>query len=217
MKVFYIRCSTEEQNEARQIESANEVGAEKLFIDKASGKNRDRAYLKEMIDYVREGDTVYCSDISRIARNTKDLLNIVEELNNKGVYFVSLKENIDTSTPQGKFMLTVFGAMAELERENILQRQKEGIALAKKEGKYKGRKRIEIDEKLFNDMVKEWKANERTASSIYKYFEISPQTFYRRVNEMERIEADRKAPKESVNLGKVKDSRENDSLVLTQE
>lgn len=217
MKVFYIRCSTEEQNEARQIESSKEVGAEKLFIDKASGKNRDRAYLKEMIDYVREGDTVYCSDISRIARNTKDLLNIVEELNNKGVYFVSLKENIDTSTPQGKFMLTVFGAMAELERENILQRQKEGIALAKKEGKYKGRKRIEIDEKIFNDMIKEWKAGERTASSIYKYFEISPQTFYRRVNEMEKIEADRKAPKESVNLGKVKVSKEKDSLVLTQE
>ena len=217
MKVFYIRCSTEEQNEARQIESSKEVGAEKLFIDKASGKNRDRAYLKEMIDYVREGDTVYCSDISRIARNTKDLLNIVEELNNKGVYFVSLKENIDTSTPQGKFMLTVFGAMAELERENILQRQKEGIALAKKEGKYKGRKRIEIDEKIFNDMIKEWKAGERTASSIYKYFEISPQTFYRRVNEMEKIEADRKAPKESVNLGKVKVSKEKDSHVLTQE
>ena len=217
MKVFYIRCSTEEQNEARQIESSKEVGAEKLFIDKASGKNRDRAYLKEMIDYVRDGDTVYCSDISRIARNTKDLLNIVEELNNKGVYFVSLKENIDTSTPQGKFMLTVFGAMAELERENILQRQKEGIALAKKEGKYKGRKRIEIDEKIFNDMIKEWKAGERTASSIYKYFEISPQTFYRRVKEMEKIEADRKAPKESVNLGKVKVSKEKDSLVLTQE
>lgn len=217
MKVFYIRCSTEEQNEARQIESSKDVGAEKLFIDKASGKNRDRAYLKEMIDYVREGDTVYCSDISRIARNTKDLLNIVEELNNKGVYFVSLKENIDTSTPQGKFMLTVFGAMAELERENILQRQKEGIALAKKEGKYKGRKRIEIDEKIFNDMIKEWKAGERTASSIYKYFEISPQTFYRRVNEMEKIEADRKAPKKSVNLGKVKVSKEKDSLVLTQE
>ena len=217
MKVFYIRCSTEEQNEARQIESANEVGAEKLFIDKASGKNADRTFLKEMLAYVREGDIVYCSDISRIARNTKDLLNIVEELNNKGVYFVSLKENIDTSTPQGKFMLTVFGAMAELERENILQRQKEGIALAKKEGKYKGRKRIEIDEKIFNDMIKEWKAGERTASSIYKYFEISPQTFYRRVNEMEKIEADRKAPKESVNLGKVKVSKEKDSLVLTQE
>lgn len=183
MKVFYIRCSTEEQNEARQIESAKEVNAEKIFIDKASGKNADRKELKEMLSFVREGDTVYCSDISRIARNTKDLLNIVEELNNKGVYFVSLKESIDTTTATGKFLLTIFGAMAELERENILQRQREGIEIAKKEGKYKGRKRIEIDEKLFNKMVNEWKNGERTATSIIKFFNISPQTFYRRVNE----------------------------------
>lgn len=216
MKVFYIRCSTEEQNEARQIESSKEIGAEKLFIDKSSGKNADRLFLKEMLNYVREGDTVYCSDISRIARNTKDLLNIVEELNNKGVYFVSLKENIDTSTPQGKFMLTVFGAMAELERENILARQKEGIAIAKKEGKYKGRKRIKIDEKKFVQMVDEWKLGERTASSIYKYFNISPQTFYRRVNEMARLETDRNNPKSSIFLGEVEVSGDKNSLILEQ-
>lgn len=216
MKVFYIRCSTEEQNEARQIESANEVGAEKLFIDKASGKNADRTFLKEMLDYVREGDVVYCSDISRIARNTKDLLNIVEELNSKKVYFVSLKENIDTSTPQGKFMLTVFGAMAELERESILQRQKEGIAIAKKQGKYKGRKKIELNEKEFAEMVERWKQGEITASSIYKHFGISSQTFYRRVNEMEHYNQDRKAPKNVINLGNVEISREDDNLVITQ-
>ena len=112
MKVFYIRCSTEEQNEARQMKQAEEAHAGKIFIDKQSGKNADRKELKELLNYVREGDIVYCSDISRIARNTKDLLNIVEELNRKGVDFVSLKEAIDTTTPQGKFMLTVFGAMA---------------------------------------------------------------------------------------------------------
>ena len=115
MKVFYIRCSTEEQNEARQVKQAEETKAEKIFIDKLSGKNTDRKELKELLNYVREGDIVYCSDISRIARNTKDLLNIVEELNRKGVDFVSLKEAIDTTTPQGKFMLTVFGAMADFE------------------------------------------------------------------------------------------------------
>ena len=184
MKIYYIRCSTQEQNEARQVESAKEIQADKIFIDKASGKNTDRTQLKEMLSFVREGDTVYCSDISRIARNTKDLLNIVETLNNKGVYFVSLKESIDTSTPTGKFILTIFGAMAELERENILSRQKEGIEIAKKEGKYKGRKRIEIDEKLFNKMVDEYKKGERTAISISKFFGISPQTLYRRINEM---------------------------------
>lgn len=216
MKVMYIRCSTEEQNEARQLEAAKELGIKKLFVDKASGKNADRKFLKEMMEYVREGDTVYCSDISRIARNTKDLLNIVEELNNKGVYFVSLKEQIDTSTPQGKFMLTVFGAMAELERENILARQREGIAIAKKEGKYKGRKRIALDEKEFSSMVTEWKEGKRTASSIYKHFGISSQTFYRRVNEVAKNEADRNDPKPIVNLGDVEVSTDGNSLILEQ-
>ena len=88
MDVMYIRCSTEEQNEARQLEAAKELGIKKLFVDKASGKNANRQCLKEMMAFVREGDTVYCSDISRIARNTKDLLNIVEELN-KPVAFVN--------------------------------------------------------------------------------------------------------------------------------
>lgn len=216
MKVFYIRVSTEEQNEERQRQSAAEIGAEKLFVDKASGKNADRQFLKEMLSYVREGDTVYCSDISRIARNTKDLLNIVEELNNKGVYFVSLKEQIDTSTPQGKFMLTVFGAMAELERASIRQRQAEGIAIAKKNGKYKGRKRIELDDKKFNSMIEEWKEGKRSAASIYKEFNISPQTFYRRVNEMDHKESDRKNSKEVINYGNVDLTVEDDNLIITQ-
>lgn len=216
MKVMYIRCSTEEQNEARQIESAKELGIEKMFIDKASGKNAERKALKEMMSYVREGDTVYCSDISRIARNTKDLLNIVEELNAKGVYFVSLKEQMDTSSPQGKFMMTVFGAMAELERENILARQREGIEIAKREGKYKGRKRIELDENEFEAMVKEWKEGKRTASSIYKHFGISSQTFYRRVNEMFNNEEDRKSPKSVISLGEVDISSDEENLILKQ-
>ena len=185
MKVFYVRCSTAEQNEARQLENAKEVNAEKIFIDKASGKNRNREQLKEMLSFVRENDTVYCSDISRIARNTKDLLDIVEKLNNKKVNFVSLKENIDTTTPQGKFILTIFGALAELERESILQRQKEGIEIAKAEGKYKGRKRIDLDQKEFEKAVDDWKAGGRTATSIFKEFGISSQTFYRRVKEIE--------------------------------
>ena len=185
MKVFYVRCSTAEQNEARQLENAKEVNAEKIFIDKASGKNRNREQLKEMLSFVRENDTVYCSDISRIARNTKDLLDIVEKLNNKKVNFVSIKENIDTTTPQGKFILTIFGALAELERESILQRQKEGIEIAKAEGKYKGRKRIDLDQKEFEKAVDDWKAGGRTATSIFKEFGISSQTFYRRVKEIE--------------------------------
>ena len=183
MRVFYVRVSTEEQNEARQVKAAEEIGAEKIFIDKASGKNADRQQLKEMLAFVREGDIVYCSDISRIARNTKDLLSIVEELKKKKVDFISLKENIDTTTPQGQFMLTVFGALAELERENILQRQAEGIAIAKAQGKYKGRKQMDIDRKKFDAMCREWRAGERTATSIIKEFKITGTTFYRKVKE----------------------------------
>ena len=98
----------------------NEQNAEKIFTDKASGKNTDRRAFKEMMAFVRVGDIVIVESISRIARNTRDLLSIISELTEKGVEFVSLKESIDTTTPQGRFMLTVFGALAELERENIL-------------------------------------------------------------------------------------------------
>lgn len=132
MKIGYSRVSTQEQNEQRQTLALQELNAEKIFIDKASGKNTERNALKEMLSYVREGDTVITESISRIARSTRDLLNIMDILNKKKVGFISLKENINTSTPQGRFMLTVFAALAELERENILQHQAEGIAIAKK-------------------------------------------------------------------------------------
>lgn len=184
MKVFYIRCSTEEQNEARQMKQAEEAHADKIFIDKQSGKNADRKQLKEMLNYVREGDIVYCSDISRIARNTKDLLNIVEELNNKSVGFVSLKEAIDTTTPQGKFMLTVFGAIAELERESILQRQREGIAIAKEQGKYKGKPKTKIDELKMREVCQRWRSGKITAVSAIAEMGLKPNTFYRRVKEL---------------------------------
>lgn len=185
MKLFYCRVSTEQQNEERQLKAADNLGIDKenIFIDKQSGKNAERKELKRMLSFCRKGDIVYCESISRIARNTKDLLNIIDELNKKQVDFVSLKENIDTSTPQGKFMLTVFGAMAEMERESILQRQAEGIEIAKAEGKYKGRKPKDIDIKAFEKMCAEWRKGERTAKSIQKKFEISAQTFYRWIKE----------------------------------
>lgn len=85
-----------------------------------------------MLDYVREGDVVVVSDFSRLARSTTDMLQIVKELTDKGVALISIKEKVDTDTPQGRFMLTIFAALAELERETILQRQREGISIAKK-------------------------------------------------------------------------------------
>ena len=184
MRVFYVRCSTIEQNEARQLKMAEEQNAEKVFVDKASGKNTNRTAFKEMMAFVRAGDTVVVESISRIARNTRDLLSIVSELTEKGVEFVSLKENIDTTTPQGRFMLTVFGALAELERENILERQREGIEIAKSEGKYKGRKPIDYDEAQMKALCKKWRAGEITATAAMKKLGLKPNTFYRRVKEM---------------------------------
>ena len=184
MRVGYVRCSTIEQNEARQLKMMEEQKAEKLFIDKASGKNTDRKAFKEMMSFVRAGDMVIVESISRIARNTRDLLSIVSELTEKQVEFVSLKENIDTTAPQGRFMLTVFGALAELERENILERQREGIAIAKDAGKYKGRKPLEVDEAQFKDACKRWRAGEITATAAMQEVGLKPNTFYRRVKEM---------------------------------
>lgn len=183
MKVFYARVSTEDQNEARQIVKANELGAEKIFTDKASGKNTDRPAFKAMMAFLREGDTVIVESFSRLARNTKDLLTIIDEFKAKGVSFVSVKEAVDTNTAQGKFMLTVFGAMYEMERENILDRQREGIAIAKAEGKYKGRKAIDLDEKQMQAVCKMWRAGEITAVEAMKRLNLKPNTFYRRVKE----------------------------------
>lgn len=185
MKIGYVRVSTEEQNTARQDVLMQELGVEKVFMDKASGKSKDRPALEEMMAFVREGDTVIVESISRFARNTKDLLNLVERLGEKRVEFVSKKEAIDTTTPTGQFMLTVFGAMAQLEREQILQRQAEGIAVAKAEGKYKGRKPIAVDEALFTEQYRAWKNGETAPKFIMKKLGLSKATFYRKVRQYE--------------------------------
>lgn len=181
MKIGYIRVSTQEQNTLRQEEMMRELGVEELYLDKASGKNTERPQLKKMMEYVRRGDTVIVESISRFARNTRDLLSLIEQLQEKGVEFVSKKEAIDTTTPTGKFMLTVFGAVAELEREYILQRQREGIEIAKRQGKYKGRK--PLSPPGFQEIVARWKRGELTAAEACRRLGMSKATFYRKVKE----------------------------------
>lgn len=182
MKIGYIRISTAEQNTARQEVLMKELGVDQVYIDKMSGKNTDRPQLKKMLSFVREGDTVIVESISRFARNTRDLLDLVEQLTKKRVEFVSKKESIDTTTPTGKFMLTIFGAVAELEREYILQRQREGIAIAKENGIYKGRKPIDCPE--LEAVVGQWRRGEITAVEAMKRLNLKPRTFYRRVKGM---------------------------------
>ena len=181
MKIGYIRVSTTDQNTTRQEVLMAELGVEKVFIDRISGKNTDRPELKEMMGFVRSGDTVIVESISRFARNTKDLLELVELLTVKGVEFVSKKEAIDTTTPTGRFMLTVFAAVAELEREYTLQRQAEGIAIAKEQGVYKGRKPIVRPE--FENVVSLWRQGGITAVEAMNRLDMKASTFYRKVKE----------------------------------
>lgn len=184
-KIGYVRVSTEDQETARQLKLMEDYKVDKIFEEKASGKNTSRPEFRKMMEYVREDDTLYVESISRLSRSVRDLLKIVDELTEKGVHFVSAKESIDTSTPQGRFVLTIFAALSELEREQTLQRQREGIEIAKAQGKYKGRKRIEVDEELFKKLYKKWKAGEITAVQFQHKLGLIPNTFYRRIKRYE--------------------------------
>ncbi len=152
MKVAYIRVSSAEQNEARQIEGMKDKEIERYFTEKISGKDMNRPQLQEMLSFVREGDTVYVHEFSRLGRSTEDLLHIIRTLDAKGVQVVSNKENFDTRTPQGKLMLTLLAGIAEFERDIIRERQREGIKVAKAQGKYTGGKPKKIDREIFNNL-----------------------------------------------------------------
>ena len=188
--ISYIRVSSKEQNTARQHADFASAGItiDKCYEEKTSGKNAERPQLKAMLEYVREGDTVYVESFSRLARSTRDLLEIVEELTSKGVQFVSLKEKVDTSTPQGKFMLTVFAGLAQLERENILQRQREGIDLCLSEGRPYGRPSAQISD-TFAQHYQQWKAGEIKAVDFMALENLPKSTFYKLVR---RYEDDKK-------------------------
>ena len=179
IKIGYIRISTADQNTARHEVLMEQLDVDQVFIDRMSGKNTNRPELKRMMTFVREGDTVIVESISRFARNTRDLLELVEQLTTKGVEFVSKKEAIDTTTPSGKFMLTIFGAVAELEREYILQRQREGIEIAKANGVYKGRK--PTDHPDFDRVVSLWKDGKITAIEAMRRLNMKSSTFYRKL------------------------------------
>lgn len=183
--IGYVRVSTQEQNEDRQLTIMEQYKVDKVFTEKISGKNTDRPQLQKMLEYIREGDTLVIESYSRLARSTKDLINLVQQLKDKGVNLISAKENIDTNTPQGRLMFTIFAGLAEFERECTLQRQAEGIAEAKKRGAYKGRQRIEVDTDTFTKVYDEWKQGNITARTAMQRLGLSANTFYRRVKEHE--------------------------------
>lgn len=152
MKVAYVRVSTTDQNADRQMDALKKYDIEKWYIEKESAKDTERPEFKKMREFVRNGDIVYIHDYSRLARNVKDLLEIVDEFEKKGVQLVNVKESIDTGKPYGKMVLTILGAIYEFERACILERQREGIESAKRRGAYarNGRKPKAVDEKFLD-------------------------------------------------------------------
>lgn len=185
IKIYgYCRVSSADQNENRQLDAmeALKIPYERIFIDKQSGKNTARPGLQKLLTRVKHGDTVVVESVSRFARNTKDLLDLIDKLSAKGVEFVSQKEHIDTTTPTGKFMLTVFGAVAELERVYILQRQAEGIASAKARGVQFGRPAKKPPEN-FDKLAKDWEQGKLRTKDFMEQTGLSQSTLYRRLKE----------------------------------
>lgn len=174
--VGYARVSTREQHIEPQRDKLREAGVTRLFQEKVSGVDRDRPELNRMLEYGRSGDTLVVTRIDRIARSTKHLLDITELLKDKGVTLKILNINLDTSNPAGKMMLTMLGAIAEFERDLLLERQKGGIEKAKQLGKYTGRKPTA---RAKAEQVKELLAKGYKKTQIAKELEISVASVYR--------------------------------------
>ena len=184
--ISYIRVSTIEQNLGRQTKAINEkVKIDKEFIEKVSAKDTNRPQLQAMLEFAREGDTIFIHDLSRLARSTKDLLDIIEQLKGKKINLHSNKESIDTKTPTGKLMVTMIGAIYEFERDNLLERQKEGIAIAKENGAYKGRKKITYP-KEWETVYNKYKQRELKANDAMEVLGLKRNTFYNLVKEYEK-------------------------------
>lgn len=191
----YARVSTAEQNEARQVEAlvAEGIPEERIFTDKASGKNTDREGLRKLLNTVRAGDEIFIISLDRLARSTVDLLQIVKELDERGIYLQTKDGKVDTKTPEGKFNLTILGAVAQLERELMLERQREGIAIAKREGKYKGNHGHEkrVDDSMLRGIYEQIKDGSITKSAAAEKLRISRPTLDRKLKALEEKKAGR--------------------------
>ncbi len=176
-RVGYIRVSTLDQNADRQLDG---LELDRIFLDKASGKDSHRQELEAMIDYVRVGDTVVVHSMDRLARNLDDLRIIVQTLTSKGVRVEFVKESltfVGDDSPMAVLLLSVMGAFAEFERSLIKERQREGITLAKQKGLYKGRK-PSLNQNQIDELRRRIKAGEGKAS-IARSFGISRETLYK--------------------------------------
>lgn len=176
MNYAYIRVSCDYQNELRQRKCLERYKIDKWFSEKVSGKDMDRAELQKMLKEAKSGDTIYISDFSRLAQNTYDLLLMAEEFRRRKINLISAKEQFDISTTTGKFLLTIISALNEYEREITLERQKEGIAIAKAQGKFKGGKPKEVDLDLFHENFSAYLSEDITKTEFAEKLGVSRPT-----------------------------------------
>ena len=176
LRIGYIRVSSIDQNPERQLEG---VALDKTFTDKASAKDVNRPQLMEMLDFVREGDVIIVHSMDRLARNLEDLRHLVQNQTQRGIRIEFVKEGLSFSgddSPMATLLLSVMGAFAEFERALLKERQREGIALAKKRGVYKGRKRA-LDQEQIIELKQRAEAGEKKAA-LAREFGISRDTVY---------------------------------------
>lgn len=177
MRIGYARVSTEAQNLDRQVDALKDYGVDELYTEKMTGTKSHRPELDKVRLRMREGDLIVVESLSRLGRSTKDLLNLLDEFDSKGVQLISLKESIDTSTPTGKLLVTVLSAISQFERDLIVQRTQEGLKAARARGRMGGRP--PVDDKTIQKALKLYAANTHTTKEIASICGISVSTLYR--------------------------------------
>ncbi|WP_297407426.1 recombinase family protein [uncultured Cetobacterium sp.] len=187
-KIGYIRVSTAEQNLERQKQQLEKVGMDKIYEEKVSAANMDRLELQKMLNEVKEGDIIYVTDLTRITRSTKDLFALIDILKEKNVNLKSLKDtwlDLSTDNPYSQFLITIMAGVNQLERDLIRMRQREGIEIAKREGKYKGRvKKYHNNHAGMNYAVELYNKGEMTVNRICEITNISRASLYRKLKEI---------------------------------
>lgn len=187
-KIGYIRVSSENQNLDRQFHQLNEIGMDLIFQEKVSGATTNRKKLQDMLSELKEGDTIYITDLTRITRSTQDLFSLINQIREKKAFLISLKDtwlDLSVDNPYSQFLITIMAGVNQLERDLIKMRQQEGIEIAKREGKYKGRlKKYHENHAGMNHALKLYNEGEMTVKQICEITNISKAALYRKLKEL---------------------------------
>lgn len=192
MKIGYARVSTRDQKLDLQLDALTQAGCEEVFQETASGKNRERPELEKLLAFARKGDTIVVYKLDRMGRSIRDLINIVGQLDEKGVHLKVLSPDMDTSTPAGRMVFNIFAALAEFERELIVERTQAGLASAKERGVKLGRSRSLTTSEADKAAEFYWElgGDGSAVEATMKKFDISRSTFYRivkpKIKELQR-------------------------------